>query len=656
MNICIMKRFLILFLLPFFCVAVYAQQYTLNSPDKKLLVEIENNQQGISLKMTKGTDQVLSLSDLGMITSQTKAEFLKVKKTKRNTVNEEITPVVREKSKTYRNEYNELILTFKADLSLTFRLFNEGMAYRFSTAAKDSLTITRETLNIQLHESDSIRFQSEKSFNSAYEQPYEFKKLGDLNADRLCNLPLLVEKQNGKFVMITESDLYNYPGLWVKGTGASQISATNPRYPKTLITTKNRYASGQVGETYDYIARVAGTRNYPWRIFAVADQEDGLINNNMVYLLASPTELKDVSWIRPGVVMFDWWGKNNIYGVNFKAGVNTETAKYFIDFCAEKGFRYFLFDDGWSPKDDLLHPVAGLNMEEVTAYAKSKGIDVMVWVIWNTLRDQWQEAFDQFERWGIKGIKTDFMNRDDQLMVEFYEALAAKAAEKKMVVNFHGAYKPCGLSRKYPNVLTREALIEFEQSGVSNNDNPEHHNLLPYIRMFTGAMDYIPATMRNGNKNNFRHFWDYPMGWGTRAHAMALFVILNSPMTMLPGSPSDYYREKECTDFLAKIPVEWDETKLLMGRISKYTVLARRSGDEWHIGAITNDDRRTLELSTGFLKPGKYQVEIIEDGINAGTAATDYKLYRRELNAGETLKLTLAAGGGWLARITPQNK
>ncbi|HRQ52082.1 MAG TPA: glycoside hydrolase family 97 catalytic domain-containing protein, partial [Agriterribacter sp.] len=363
---------------------------------------------------------------------------------------------------------------------------------------------------------------------------------------------------------------------------------------------------------------------------------------------------KDVSWIRPGVVMFDWWGKNNIYGVDFKAGVNTETAKYFIDFCAEKGFRYFLFDDGWSPKDDLLHPVAGLDMAEVTAYAKSKGVDVMVWVIWNTLRDQWEAAFDQFERWGIKGIKTDFMNRDDQLMVAFYEAIAGKAAEKKMVINFHGAYKPCGLSRKYPNVLTREALIEFEQSGVSYNDNPEHHNLLPYIRMFTGAMDYIPATMRNANKRDFKPIAPYPMGWGTRAHAMALFVILNSPMTMLPGSPSDYYREKECTDFLAKIPVEWDETRLLNGRIGKYTMLARRAGADWHIGAITNDDRRTLTLSTDFLKPGKYHIEIIEDGINAGTAATDYTRSQRNINAGETLKLTLAPGGGWLARITPE--
>ena len=245
------------------------------------------------------------------------------------------------------------------------------------------------------------------------------------------------------------------------------------------------------------------------------------------------------------------------------------------------------------------------------------------------------------------------MNRDDQPMVEFYEAVARKAAEKKMVVNFHGAYKPCGLSRKYPNVLTREALIEFEYNGWTNSDNPVHHNLLPYIRMFTGPMDYIPATMRNSTKDNFRPLSDYPMGQGTRAHAMALFVILSSPMEMLPDSPSDYYREKECTQFLTKIPLEWDETHLLDGKIGKYTVLARRSGNEWYVGAITNWDERTIELPTDFLKAGNYRIEWIEDGINANSRAEDYKRMDRNFKSGEKLTLKLASGGGWVARITP---
>jgi alpha-glucosidase len=544
-------------------------------------------------------------------------------------------------------------IEFKSSFSVIFRLYNEGLAYRFATSGKDSLIVIKENLNIQLDPNDSLRFQPSKSFNSSYETPYEFKKISAIDNGNLCHLPALVEKQNGSFVMITEADLYNYPGLWLSGTGKSELKATNPPFPRKYNYSGNIYGYGQIAEKEDFIAKVKGSRTFPWRIFAVAGSEAGLINNNMVYLLASPTSLTDVSWIKSGVVMFDWWGKSNIYGVDFKAGINTETAKYYIDFCAAHGFRYFLFDDGWCPKDDLLHEVPGLNMAEVTAYAKTKGVDVMLWVIWHAVQKQWDQAFDQFEKWGIKGIKMDFMNRDDQPMVEFYEAVARKAAEKKMVVNFHGAYKPCGLSRKYPNVLTREALIEFEYNGWTTYDNPEHHNLLPYIRMFCGPMDYIPATMRNSTKDNFKPFGDYPMGQGTRAHAMALFVILSSPMEMLPDSPSDYYREKECTQFLTKIPVEWDETRLLEGKISKYTVLARRSGDSWFVGAITNQQERNLEIYTDFLKQGKYHIEIIEDGMNANTRAEDYKKIERDIASGNILKLNLAAGGGWVARITP---
>jgi len=351
--------------------------------------------------------------------------------------------------------------------------------------------------------------------------------------------------------------------------------------------------------------------------------------------------------------MFDWWAKKYIYGVDFKSGINTETAKYFIDFCAAQGFRYFLFDDGWCPKDDLLSVNPDLDMKVVTSYAAEKGVDIMLWVIWHALERQWNDAFDQFEKWGIKGIKMDFMNRDDQKMVQFYESVARKAAEKKMVVNFHGAYKPSGLRRKYPNVLTREALIEFEYNGWTEYVTPEHHNLLPYLRMFTGPMDYIPGTTRNSTKSSFRKSGDYPMGQGTRAHAMALFVILSSPMTMLPDSPSDYYREQECADFLANIPVEWDETRLLEGKIGRYTILGRRAGDRWFVGAITDWGTRRFTLNTDFLNTGKYQVDIISDGINADTRAEDYKRSTIFIQKGEDIELNLVSGGGWVASFTP---
>lgn len=633
-----------------------AQKYELSSPDGKLKADIEINK-GIFAILTKEGKSAAALQNISLETGKEAQQIsdYKVQKAIRNSVNETVTPVIREKAAVLTNAYNEIEIKFKPGNGITFRLFNEGLAYRLSTSSKDSLIVYRENLNINFEESDSIRFQASKSFNSSYETPYEHRLITGIEKDELCHLPLLVEKQNGLFVLVTEADLYNYPGLWLKGTGKAIFTGTNPPYPKKLNYTGSVYGHGQIAESENFIAKVAGTRNYPWRIFAVASDETELIANNMVYLLATPNVLDDVSWINPGVVMFDWWAKNNVFGVDFKAGVNTETAKYFIDYCAEMGFRYFLFDDGWCAKEDLLHEVDGLDMAEVTAYAKTKGVDVMLWVIWHALENQWDEAFDLFEKWGIKGIKMDFMNRDDQQMVEFFESVAKKAAEKKMVVNYHGAYKPCGLRRKYPNVLTREALIEFEYNGWTSDANPLHHNLLPYLRGFTGPMDYIPATMRNSTKDNFRPVGDYPMGIGTRAHAMALFVILNSPMTMLPDAPSDYKREQECTDFIAKIPVEWDETKLLKGKIAKYTVMARRSGTDWFIGAITNYDPRTLELETNFLKPGKYRLEAIQDGINAGKRAEDYKKVETEFTAGESLKLNLASGGGWVARIVSMN-
>jgi alpha-glucosidase len=650
-----MKKPLLLTIAIFSVLLIYGQKFELSSPDGKLKTGIEINQD-INVTLNKEGKAVIKFGNISLETDSKALQGTgyKVQKAIRSSKSEIIKPPIRERAEEYVNAYNELEIKFKTGQSITFRLFNEGLAYRLATSLKDSLTIYRENLEIGFEAGDSARFQSSATFCSSWETPYEHTRAGGIETGKLCNLPFLVEKSGGPFIMITEADLYNYPGLWLKGTGRDMISGTNPSFPDKLSHTGSIFDQCQVVSTRNYVARVKGSRTYPWRVFAVADSEKDLVANNMVYLLASPSVLNDVSWIKPGVVMFDWWAKSNIYGVDFKAGINTETAKYFIDFCAEHGFRYFLFDDGWCPEEDLLHPKPGLNMAEVTAYAESKGVDIMLWILWHTLEKQWDPAFEQFRKWGIKGIKIDFMNRDDQPMVEFYDAAARKAAEEKMIVDFHGAYKPCGLSRKYPNVLTREALIEFEYNGWTQYDTPVHHNLLPYIRMFSGAMDYIPATMRNSTKDNFRPVADYPMGQGTRAHAMALWVVLSSPLTMLPDSPSDYYREKECTEFLTKIPVEWDETKLLKGKIAQYTVMARRSGKEWYVGAITDWDKRSIDLETGFLAPGKYRLEAIEDGINANARAEDYKKTQISFEAGDVLKLKLASGGGWIARIFPE--
>ncbi|MFP4367248.1 MAG: glycoside hydrolase family 97 protein [Bacteroidales bacterium] len=653
-----MKKLSILvsfFLASFLANSQNSPNYTLNSPSNNLTVNIEVGK-NIAVSLSGYGKHAVELSNISLETSEgiIPAKNGKVKSITRNSVDENITPEIREKAAILTNKYNELVIIFGDKNSITFRLFDEGMAYHFSTTIKDSLTVFKENLNIAFSKSDSVHFQASETFNSSYETPYENRAIYDIEQGKLLCLPLLVEKQNGLKVMIAEAGLYNYPALWSKGSGESLLTVTNPNYPSKLKKSGNIYGQNQVAGTHEYIAKVKGTRTYPWRIFAVVENESGLIDNDMVYLLSEPNAIGDVSWIKPGVVMFDWWGKNNIYGVDFKSGINTETAKYYIDFCADFGFRYFLFDDGWSPLDNILTPREGLDMDEVMAHANDKGIDVMLWVLWNTLEKQFEEAFDLYEKWGIKGLKIDFMNRDDQPMVKYYEKVLKKAAEKKMVINFHGSYTPRGLRRKFPNLLTREGLIEFEYNGWTSHVSPDHTNMLPYIRMFAGPMDFIPGTMRNSTEDNFRPVGDYPMGQGTRANSIALWVVLNSPMTMLPDAPSDYYREEECTRFIAKLPVVWDETRLLEGEIGEYTVMARRSGNKWYVGAITNWDKRVIKLETSFLPPGNHRLEAIEDGVNADKRAGDYRLITRHFEGGEILDLNLAPGGGWVSIITPE--
>lgn len=648
-----MKNLIPLFLIFLTSYPASGKEYILSSPDRKTALHISVHN-GISMRVNYQSQALFSVENmyLDVEGQHGKDAFKKVTSKQSNSVNQTIFPEIKEKYGEIQDQFNELTLDFSSNYSITIRAYNNGIAYRFSTAFGEDVVINEEQLTLRLADKDSIYLQKSKSFNSSYETPYEHSAVKEVTGEGYACLPLLVQTAKGMNIVVAESDLVNYPGMWLKGTGTATLKSVHPGYPVSFNREGSPYAQGQVKEHAAYIARVEGTRTYPWRIFALAEKDADLLSNTLVYQLASPSEIEDVSWIQPGVVAFDWWGRRNIYGVDFKSGINTETAKYFIDFCADFGFAYFLFDDGWSKQENLLDIHPDLDMEEVMAYARKKEVKVMVWAIWNTFAQQEEEAWKLFEKWGIHGIKFDFMNRDDQLMVQFYHHVAREAAKRKMVIDFHGAYKPAGLRRTYPNVLTREALIEFEYNGWTKHDTPAHHNLLPYIRMVTGPMDYIPYTTQNATRKNFRPVGDRPMGQGTRAHSMALFLILESPMQMLPDSPSDYYRERECTEFFAGLPTEWEDLKVLHASIGEYTVLARKHGEDWYIGAITDWTARSFELKLDFLDDASYTLECFGDGKNADTRAIDYIRSSETVSSSESLHIDLAPGGGWLAKVS----
>jgi alpha-glucosidase len=425
-----------------------------------------------------------------------------------------------------------------------------------------------------------------------------------------------------------------------------------PRYPARVKLGRDR--NEEVVERTDYIAKTRGMREFPWRVLAIARDDRGLLETDIVYRLASETEMTDTAWIRPGKVAWDWWNANNVYGVPFRAGINTETYKYYIDFAAAHGIEYIILDEGWYKLGDLFAFVPDINMEALVSHAREKNVGLILWVIWKTLDQQMHPALDQFAKWGIKGIKVDFMQRQDQWMVNFYERAAREAARRRLLVDFHGAYKPTGLYRTYPNVLTSEGVKGLEQSKWSDEASPDNAVTWPFIRMLAGPADYTPGAMINATKADFKPVYNRPMSQGTRCQQLAMYVVYESPLQMLADSPSNYLREPESLEFLSAVPTVWDETRVLDARTGEYILLARRHGREWYAAAMTNWTPRDLEVDLAILGEGAYQADIFRDGPNADRAGVDYLRERRPVSSADRLKIHLAPGGGWTARIVPK--
>ncbi len=633
-----------------------AQVFKLQSPDNSIEVSIiiEND---IHYEIKLNGQSILDYSRISLHVDKEGelGKMPELKETIRDEIRQILHPVLAVKSSEIINHYNSIEFNFKKKYSIEFRAFNEGVAYRFKTNFKRDIKILSEEAGFSFPNDFMTYFPEEVSFHSHNERYYKNYKISEIKDEQYCSLPMMVQAQGDAKVVITETDLEDYPGMWLKpSSGLYEFNGILPAYPKKVVQENDR--SVKVTEREDYLAITKGTRTFPWRVIAIAKTDAELITNQLSYILAKPQQIADASWIKPGKVAWDWWNFNNIYGVDFEAGINTKTYKYYIDFAAKFGIEYIIMDEGWYELGDLSKVVPEIDMEEITSYAKSKGVGVILWVIWKTLDDQLEETLTQFQKWGIKGIKVDFMQRDDQWMVNYYHRIAKAAAEHQLLVDFHGNYKPSGLRRAYPNVLTREGVRGLEHNKWADTQTPTHNVTIPFIRMLAGPMDYTPGAMVNAQPENFNISWNRPMSMGTRCHQIAMYVVFESPLQMLADNPSNYLREEETTRFIAKIPTVWDETKVLKAKIGEVIAIARRKGNKWYIGAMSNLDSRKFEIELSFLGKQKYQAQIFRDGPNAHRFASDYRMTNRTINQSDVLKLELAPGGGWAAILSPENK
>lgn len=630
-----------------------AQDYTLESPGKVNRVEVFIGE-NITYQVIHNNKTVLYPSAISMtINGQTYGTSPKVRKALDRSVNETLKPVLKVKRAGIQDHYNELELQFSGRYSITFRAYDDGVAYRIVTSMKGEITVQQEHIEYNFGEDHVASFPVADGFFTHYERNYTTQNMSALGNDEMSCLPLLVHLPNGSKVAITESDVYDYPGFYLKkGTAKHSLSGVLPSYPKTYEQPDDRDV--RPVEREDFLAKTNGKRKFPWRLMVISDEDKDLVENELVYKLASPLKLEDTSWIQPGKVAWDWYNANNITGVDFESGINTDTYKYYIDFASAHGIEYIILDEGWYDikTNDLVHPVPTIDMEELARYAENKKVGLILWVTWKALEDMLDPALAQFEKWGIKGIKVDFMQRDDQWMVNYYEKVARRAAEHKLLVDYHGSYKPDGLRRAYPNVVTREGVKGLEQHKWDGQmANPEYDLEMPFIRMLAGPVDYTPGAMRNAQKKNYFASFERPMSLGTRCHQLAMYVVYESPLQMLADSPSSYWKEPECMEFLSAVPTVWDDTKVLDAKFGDYLLVARQSGEEWYIGALTDWSGRDLEVDLSFLGDGEYSIDIYQDGKNAERHAEDFKRAKKKVTNQDKLKIQLASGGGWAARI-----
>lgn len=656
-----MKKFIIASVALFTYITLFAAKpVTVTSPDGKLSARIESGD-NLVYSILRDGKTVMQPSTLGLTLSDgTKVGAGKAKVASRKKVDQTMeTPYYRHSS--IPEKYNELTLQLSKDWDVVFRAYDDGIAYRFVTRTKKPFEIMDETATFTFPE-NSIAWAPytnvapgasfERQFHNSFENTYDVAPLDSLDNTRLIFLPMAVEPNEDVKVLITESALENYPGMYLNTAGSEGI-LNGVFAPKP----KKRHQGGHnnlqllVDERENYIASLDGPRSFPWRIVVVAPEDATLASTNLSYLLGEPSRLEDISWIKPGKVAWEWWNDWNLRGVDFETGINNDTYKAYIDFASRNGIEYVILDEGWAVngKADLLDVVPEINIQELVEYGNSKGVGIFLWAGYYAFERDMENVIKHYADMGVKGFKVDFMDHDDQLITDFYYTAAKEAAKNKVLLDFHGTSKPAGLNRTWPNVINFEGVNGLEQLkwAPASLDQVTYDVQIPYLRQAAGPMDYTQGAMRNATRIDYRPVNDDPMSQGTRCRQLALYLVFDSPLTMLCDAPSNYDDEPESRDFIASVPTVWDETKIIDGKIGEYIVTARRKGDKWYIGGITDWTPRDIELDLNFIKPGKQEVVLFTDGINAHRNARDYKKVETQTSEDGKIKIHLAPGGGF---------
>lgn len=627
-----------------------ANTYSLSSPNKTLQVGIELNEGKLSWSINKSGEDILNLSEIAIDIEGIKCD--RILSAKRKAAAEMLEARVPVKYRHIRDHYNSLTLKMNGGIKVEFRAYNDGAAYRFITSGKGRVSVTGETSEWNFPAESKAYWAGERNpdYITHCEALFKEQTLGSIGTDSYSYLPLSLTTPEGTRVVITESDLRDYPNMMLRTDGKGALKAEFPHVIEEFEMRTDRDVT--ISRLSEHIAHTDRQRSYPWRI-AIVGSDEQILESTLPWQLASPEVKADYSFLKSGKVSWEWWSSVNLFDVDFKAGINTQTYKHFIEFAAEWGLEYILLDEGWSASTlDITHPREDLNLQEIIDYGKEKGVGVVLWTLWTPMWTELESILDVYEDWGVAGIKIDFMQMQDQNMVNFYERVAAECLKRGMVVDYHGAFKPAGLQRTYPNAMTFEGVLGLEHDKDSRDISPGHDMVLPFTRMVAGPMDYTPGAVGNATADDFSILWYHPISQGTRSHQAALFVVYESPLMMICDSPSKYRQAEDYISFISRIPTIWEYTSVQEAKAGEYLIISRRTADgRWYSAALTDWTERELTLDTSFLEKGRWEVLIHRDGINADRWAEDYCLEKMTINAGEAVSLQLAKGGGWVAEF-----